>query len=92
MKEERKFAIFIACLIVFVSLIFGILMVVCFYFGIINVGVDLTNMYFIIRMILGIFLIILGVLFAISLGVIIAICINEIRNYINIKKNNEENK
>lgn len=89
MKEERDFTILITCLTVFVSLVFGILMVVCFHFGIINAGVDLANIYFIIRKILGIFLIILGVLFAISLGIIIAICINVIYNFINIKKNNK---
>ena len=95
MKEERDFAILITCLTVFVSLVFGILMVVCFHFGIINAGVDLANMYFNIRKIFGIFLIILGVLFTISLIIIMIICISVIFNFIYIKKNrkyNEENK
>lgn len=89
MKEERDFAILITCLTVFVSLVFGILMMVCFYFGGINAVVEVSSIYFIIRKIFGIFLIILGVLFAISLGIIIAICINVIYNFINIKKNNK---
>jgi len=89
MKAERKFAILITCLTVFVSIIFGILMMVCLHFGYINAVVEVSSIYFIIRKIFGIFLIILGVLFAISLGIIIAICINVIYNFINIKKNNK---
>ena len=95
MKEERNFTILVICLTAFVSLVFGILTVICFHFGIINAGLDLANMYFIIRKILGIFLIILGVLFTISLIIIMIICISVIFNFIYIKKNrkyNEENK
>ncbi len=95
MKEERGYAILITCLTVFVSLVLSILIVICFHFGIINAGVELANMYFIIRKILGVFLIILGVLFTISLIIIIIICISVILNFIHIKKNNkynEENK
>jgi hypothetical protein len=94
MKEERDLTI-ITCLTVFVFLVLSILIVICFHFGIINAGVELANMYFIIRKILGVFLIILGVLFTISLIIIIIICISVILNFIHIKKNNkynEENK
>ena len=90
MKEERNFTILVICLTAFVSLVFGILTVICFHFGIINAGVDLANMYFIIRKIFGIFLIILGVLFTISLIIIIIICISVILNFIHIKKKNKE--
>ena len=90
MKEERDFAIFITCLTAFVSLVFGILIVICFHFGIINAGVDLANMYFNIRKILGIFLIILGVLFVISLIIIMIMWISVILNFIHIKKKNKE--
>ena len=90
MKEERDFAILITCLTVFVSLVLSILIVICFHFGIINAGVELANMYFIIRKILGVFLIILGVLFTISLIIIIIICISVILNFIHIKKKNKE--
>ena len=89
MKEERDFAILITCLTVFVSLVFGILMVVCFHFGIINAGVDLANMYFIIRRILGIFLIILGGLIAFSILTLIFVCISAIIDFV---KCNEKNK
>lgn len=95
MKEERDFTILVICLTAFVSLVFGILIVICFHFGIINAGVDLANMYFNIRKIFGIFLIILGVLFTISLIIIMILCISVILNFFHIKKNNkynEENK
>lgn len=89
MKEERDFAILITCLTVFVSLVFGILMVVCFHFGIINAGVDLANMYFIIRRILGIFLIILGALFAFSILILIVVYINAIIYFVKCNKENK---
>ncbi len=89
MKEERDFAILITCLTVFVSLVFGILMVVCFHFGIINAGVDLANMYFIIRRILGIFLIILGGLIASSILILIVVYINAIIDFVKCNKENK---
>lgn len=89
MKEERDFAILITCLTVFVSLVFGILMVVCFHFGIINAGVDLANMYFIIRRILGIFLIILGGLIAFSILILIVVYINAIIDFVKCNKENK---
>ncbi len=89
MKEERDFAILITCLTVFVSLVFGILMVVCFHFGIINAGVDLANMYFIIRRILGIFLIILGVLIAFSILILIVVYISAIIDFVKCNKENK---
>lgn len=89
MKEERDFAILITCLTVFVSLVFGILMVVCFHFGIINAGVDLANMYFIIRRILGIFLIILGGLIASSILILIVVYISAIIDFVKCNKENK---
>ena len=89
MKEERDFAILITCLTVFVSLVFGILMMVCFHFGIINAGVDLANMYFIIRRILGIFLIILGGLIASSILILIVVYINAIIDFVKCNKENK---
>ena len=89
MKEERDFAILITCLTVFVSLVFGNLMVVCFHFGIINAGVDLANMYFIIRRILGIFLIILGVLIAFSILILIVVYISAIIDFVKCNKENK---
>lgn len=89
MKEERDFVILITCLTVFVSLVFGILMVVCFHFGIINAGVDLANMYFIIRRILGIFLIILGGLIASSILILIVVYINAIIDFVKCNKENK---
>ena len=89
MKEERDFAILITCLTVFVSLVFGILMVVCFHFGIINAGVDLANMYFIIRKIFGIFLIILGVLIAFSILILIVVYISAIIDFVKCNKENK---
>lgn len=89
MKEERDFAILITCLTVFVSLVFGILMVVCFHFGIINAGVDLANMYFIIRRILGIFLIILGGLIAFSILILIVVYISAIIDFVKCNKENK---
>ena len=89
MKEERDFAILITCLTVFVSLVFGILTVICFHFGIINAGVDLANMYFIIRRILGIFLIILGGLIASSILILIVVYINAIIDFVKCNKENK---
>ena len=82
MKEERKFAILITCLTVFVSLIFGILMMVCFYFGGINAVVEVSSIYFIIRKIFGIFLIILGVLIAFSILILIFVYISAIIDFV----------
>ena len=89
MKEERDFAILITCLTAFVSLVFGILIVICFHFGIINAGVDLANMYFIIRRILGIFLIILGGLIAFSILILIVVYISAIIDFVKCNKENK---
>lgn len=89
MKEERDFAILITCLTVIVSLVFGILMMVCFYFGGINAVVEVSSIYFIIRKIFGIFLIILGVLIAFSILTLIFVCISAIIDFV---KCNEKNK
>ena len=82
MKEERDFAILITCLTVFVSLIFGIPMMVCFYFGGINAVVEVSSIYFIIRKIFGIFLIILGVLIAFSILILIFVYISAIIDFV----------
>ena len=82
MKEERDFAILITCLTVFVSLVFGILMMVCFYFGGINAVVEVSSIYFIIRKIFGIFLIILGVLIAFSILILIFVYISAIIDFV----------
>ena len=89
MKEERDFAILITCLTVIVSLVFGILTVICFHFGIINAGVDLANMYFNIRKIFGIFLIILGVLIAFSILILIVVYISAIIDFVKCNKENK---
>ena len=89
MKEERDFAILITCLTVIVSLVFGILTVICFHFGIINAGVDLANMYFIIRRIFGIFLIILGGLIAFSILILIVVYISAIIDFVKCNKENK---
>ena len=85
MKEERNFAILITCLTVLVSLIFGILMMVCFYFGGINAVVEVS----IIRKIFGIFLIILGVLIAFSILILIFVYINAIIDFVKCNKKNK---
>ena len=89
MKEERNFTILVICLTAFVSLVFGILTVICFHFGIINAGVDLANMYFIIRRILGIFLIILGGLIAFSILILIVVYISAIIDFVKCNKENK---
>jgi len=89
MKEERDFAILITCLTVFVSLVFGILMVVCFHFGGINAVVEVSSIYFIIRKIFGIFLIILGVLIAFSILTLIFVCISAIIDFVKCNKENK---
>ena len=89
MKEERDFAILITCLTVFVSLVFGILMMVCFYFGGINAVVEVSSIYFIIRKIFGIFLIILGVLIAFSILILIVVYINAIIDFVKCNKENK---
>ena len=89
MKEERNFTILVICLTAFVSLVFGILTVICFHFGIINAGVDLANMYFIIRRILGIFLIILGGLIASSILILIVVYISAIIDFVKCNKENK---
>ena len=89
MKEERDSAILITCLTVFVSLVFGILMMVCFYFGGINAVVEVSSIYFFIRKIFGIFLMIFGVLIAFSILILIFVYIGAIIDFV---KCNEENK
>ena len=89
MKEERDFAILITCLTVFVSLVFGILMMVCFYFGGINAVVEVSSIYFIIRKIFGIFLIILGVLIAFSILILIVVYISAIIDFVKCNKENK---
>ena len=89
MKEERNFTILVICLTAFVSLVFGILTVICFHFGIINAGVDLANMYFNIRKIFGIFLIILGVLIAFSILILIVVYISAIIDFVKCNKENK---
>ena len=89
MKEERDSAILITCLTVFVSLVFGILMVVCFYFGGINAVVEVSSIYFFIRKIFGIFLIILGVLIAFSILILIVVYISAIIDFVKCNKENK---
>lgn len=89
MKEERDFAILITCLTVFVSLVFGILMVVCFYFGGINAVVEVSSIYFFIRKIFGIFLMIFGVLIAFSILILIFIYICAIIDFVKCNKENK---
>lgn len=89
MKEERDFAILITCLTVFVSLVFGILMMVCFYFGGINAVVEVSSIYFIIRKIFGIFLIILGDLIAFSILILIVVYISAIIDFVKCNKENK---
>ena len=89
MKEERDFAILITCLTVFVSLVFGILMMVCFYFGGINAVVEVSSIYFIIRKIFGIFLIIFGDLIAFSILILIVVYISAIIDFVKCNKENK---
>ena len=89
MKEERDFAILITCLTVFVSLVFGILMMVCFYFGGINAVVEVSSIYFFIRKIFGIFLMIFGVLIAFSILILIFVYIGAIIDFVKCNKENK---